>query len=865
MATYGTNIIPSYTSWSMNGSITATTLQLSSSANGAYAQLSYSQSGVTIGNTAQVITSGCTGNWYLIIYFFATDGTKQVAFSIKVPTEAHTFTLQLPSLAVGNLYARVVHRGSSSGTCGLFTFQYEQAAETNAGYIDPSTVSATGSRTFHSLPDGSASVIKLANMYYTREVTIATLAVAFDPRLVSANKSVSIYVEGAAVINYATGVTASHTMDIYVRMYFGDRMLTQRIYTLSRPYEEVEIPISASLHVSVLSAEDIWQNIPLKITVSRGAAATQSNNILAINTQQSFIAATGPLLLNEHRGELSILNTNVSSFANGLMSICPVYPSAGSRWPSGVYYTTPTTPCTVVYMQRTNDYIESDQAAVYPGRIDRVFESTVKKVRIVSVTEIFNIASNEVQVKQGSTRYYVVLTTSNQLQVRNIDNSILYTIATGVVDFDTTLCGLYGVGADETTLYEALFMKRIVGFTVFYTTGSALYVASYPKWNVDVTNLDTTPTLAAMGIYTIDKGNLGTLTQIAVSALYQVAVVVRSDGTSTALGTNFVCWSLQFGLTAHLSTNAIIHARIAIDIPAATTNSAHPTISKINTPRFQVRNSVPDQRTPIVPTAGYNTDVVSVSGTIPLGKMLSTAIGSLSLSYIDHTHAEIEPVGNTYIDSWYEFMREYTHSHLIQIFSTMTTNSHFMPSSAPYTKFVSSTSNYQEEYIVDMLPSGDASYFYFGKSNAYSYSGSSSTSFIAHFIKGLLPRINHFWGIGYPADAYRLSNPSASTLSLDTTNQRYVLLYVDSNEAPINKVQCSISRERMAYSTANTTNVTYYQYCNVGITQYISGDNYSSSSYLTAYISEISPWKNTGLRYPMQNDFYYTGWMPIKL
>ncbi len=296
MAAYGSNVIPNYSSssWTTSGTITKTALQLSSSANNAYAQLSYYQTGVTIGNTALVTTSGCTGNWYLIIYFFASDGTKQIAFSIKIPTTNHTFTLHLPSLAVGNLCARVYHRGTTEDTCGIWTFQYELAAETNTSYSDDETVLAGNSRIFHSLPDGSNKVVKLSNMYYARETTVATLCVAFDTELVSSSKSVSVYVNAAAVINYATGVTASHPMEVYVRLYFGDRMLSQETYTLSRPYEEITIPISATLHASVLEADDLGQNIPLKLTISRGASASQSTILLPLIHNNHLLPQQAP-------------------------------------------------------------------------------------------------------------------------------------------------------------------------------------------------------------------------------------------------------------------------------------------------------------------------------------------------------------------------------------------------------------------------------------------------------------------------------------------------------------------------------------------------------------------------------------------
>lgn len=870
MAAYGSNVIPTYSSsnWSTSGSITKSALQLSSSSNGAYGQLYVTQSGITIGNTALITTSGCTGTWYLVIYFFAADNSKQIAFCHIIPATNHTFVVHLPSLAVGNLCARVVHRGTVSGTCGTWTFQYELAADTNTTPSSDDTITAGNSRVFHSLPDGTNKVVQLSNMYYNREVTVATLCISFDPLIVSEYNSVSIYVSAAAVINYATGVTASNTMPVYIRLYFGDRMLSQEVYTIDRPYEEVSIPISATLHASVLEADDLSQNIPLKLTVSRGVAASQSTNTLAVNTQQSFISATGPILLNEHRGELSILNDNLTSYSNGLMSICPVYPSSGSRWPERLYYTTPSLPCEVIYMQKIDERVTSDQSAVWPEVTIRTFGSNIKKVRIVAVTEIKEIATTARTVSQGTSLYYVVLTTSNQLQFRNFDNSTLFTIATGVVDFDTTLCGLYGDPNDQRTSFNALFMHRIVGFTIFYTTGSALYVAGYPKWNKNVTNLNTAPTLSAMQITQIDKGSLGTFTQIAVSALYQVASVWHSDGASTSLGTDCLCWSLQFGLTAHMSTNAIIYARIAIDIPTSNSYSGNPKVDDSNnTPWYQVRSSVPRaDHSARVPSAGYTSDNTSVSGTIHLGKMITNPCSLSSASFFATDTACLNPIGNTYTDTWYEFRREYVHSKLSMVFTSLGTNanSHFMPSAPAYVKLVKSASNYQEEHLIDMLPSGDAAYFYFGINNAYSYTGSEYTAFVTHFVKGILPRINYFVGSASTDDAYREAIPSA-TLSADSTNKRYSLLYTDTGyNAPSIPVQCCVSGERFANPTSTTSNLSFYQYITRGTTGYIGAASITSS-YLTAYISEISAHYNTGLRYPMQNDFYYTGWMPIKL
>ena len=865
MASYGTNIVPNYSFWSTSGSITKTSSSLTSSENDAYAYYTYVQTNINLGGTARIITPTCTGEWYLVLYFFNNDETDPHSYCMKLPTSGYTFIITLPSISINNIDFRVVHRGTESGTIGTITFQYENTT-TNTAYIDETTLLAGGSRTFRSVSNGRTYQPISVNPYYTREYTVAVLCVTLDEKLNAAEQLVSIYVSGTVTV-------ASFRADsLTLRLYFGDRLLAQNDVTLATEYRDQTFTLDGALHSTYLNSFDLVQNVPIRVTVSLGPSlslAASTTRQIFINTQRSFVTATGPIVLNEVRSSILYYFSNFQYDAS-LMSMCAIYDTHGSRWPGAVYYTSPSLPCKVFSIPSADYEATSDQEAIHYGALIQDFEDTVKKVRIVQVLQIDNVIDPEnVSVKcltSGSDPvwYYVVLTTSNQLQVRNSNNAVLFTIASNVVDFDATSCGLYGQGGSYAGDNALLFMGRIQGFTVFYTTGTALYVASYPKYNVEISSSSYTPTLAGMGIYTITTPTLSSnITAISVSALYQVSTSWRSDGVSTTFGTEYQCTSLYFGISFFTNTVYQYYSRIAIDIPLASDESRRPVVSPTNVLKAHMAATIARY----VDSSDYG-DYSTVTSwnffrngaAYMLGRMVTNNPGNLSHG----SSYGLYSVGNMYMDTFYETHRDFTHSAMSTYVPSWTNAWSTAPSLMPRLP-----QELEDEPFVDsiicMLPSGDVGGLYFGQGNPYSYQYARTSQFFAHFYRGLLPRIPLVSQGTVSADMAHDILPASSTLTYDSSANNIVVTAKDSNIiANIASVQALVTSEAIASTGSYTTNTMpqmYYRYVDINSAAYIVPSNKSSNAaYYNVFISELAPCKNNMYRPPVQDDFIYTGW-----
>lgn len=874
MAVFSSNILPTYPLWSFSGSITQSASSLSSSSNGAYAYWDYVQSNVHLGGLAQITTAGCTGTWYLVLFFFNQDIRDNHSIILRIPQNAHTFTITLPDITVGNLRFRVVHRGTSSGTCGAVTFQYESTSTKNSGYEDADTLIAGGSRTFRSFTTGRTNIPVVADLYYGNEITVATLNIGLDTKLVTLSNAASIFISGAVSFQVQSG----HADTLLARLYFGDRMLSQEEISVSTVYQELTHDISATIHVSSAIWSDLCQNIPLILTISRGQASSATGCKLLINNQQSFISATGPIVLHETRGYVNLSSNVVSSSTPGLLSFCPYYYTQ-ERWPSSIYITLPTTPIVVCRLDYTNSDWVSDQRASVVATVVHTFDSTVKKARVVRVTQTLKVPDpTEVTALSGSSFYYVVLTTSNQLQVRNSSNSTLYTIASGVVDFDTTLCGLYGQNV-STKIFENLFMGGAYGFTVFYTTGSALFVASYPKFDTPYASINTAPTLSASGIYSIEiPSGITNISAINVSALYQVTDCWRSDHVDGAYG----CCGVLFGITFKAGTDWY-YGKVECDIPVGADSSGYPIVvsdgyvikchlvAAIPT-RYQTIYRYDEQGHLVVVHEGrtvYAETVTSInryySGSVqPLGTPITNATANLGY----RTLFGITTVGNTYYDTFWENIREFSCSSLSGYIDGATSEAFFMAAPSMYVKLHSSADIYAvPEYCTDMLASGDAACLYVGIGNPDLSPGSSKSTYYIQFSRGILPRIQYFFeGTDNVNDMLSMYYIIGSTLTHTGSgaNSFYTTQFTEQYSTLASVMQVCLTEEIYpANRNAYTALKTYYGYLKHGQTTYVgTPTGWSSGVYTIGFISDIAPADGNDNRAILQNDLYYNGWTP---
>ena len=869
MAAYGDNILPaSYTSasWSSSGSISREYSTLTSSSSGAYIYLYYN--GVTtIGNTAQITTSGCTGTWYLVLYFYQTGTLEPHSITVHLPTEGSTIIVHLPSVDTGTMYFRIVHRGTSTDTCNSITFRFEKVADVNSSESESSTY--VGPRSLRSFSRGGTDLILNTNDLQMREITVATLNVKFDNKLVGEGGPASIAIISSATVAPITTTGASYLLSLY----FGDRLLTQKRFVLNTLYTYETVTLTASLQAYLLMQSDLVQNIPLKLTI-QSEFGTSSSRTIRLNPNETFVEATGPIVLQEVRGYLLSSSTS-GTYVNNLFSFMPRYASSNPKYPTTIYYTSPTLPCTVYSISQADVEAISDQEASLQVSQIIVFENTVKKVRLVSPTEIYRIwDSSAVTVSSPGLNayYYVVLTTGGQLQVRDMSNTILFTIASGVVDFDTTNCGLYGDSSDHEEPYGTLFMYRIVGFTIFYSTSSALYVAAYPKYNVNVTALDTVPTLADMGIYQITKPTAPyNITALRVSALFQTSVCWWDNGETTTFGSSFQCTSLFFGIALSGTTSSggstyrTYLGRVQVDIPVSYTSNNNCIIASRNTPRFTLvigptatsgsthSSSNPTPALWAVPQYINNSNP-------PLNNIVSTSRGSLAGRNIQRgSYFGLPICGNTYYSGVYNSYMEYATVRLSTYMNTVSSTYIRTYSPTMYTKLEPSKVDGYSETLVDMLPSGDiASLTISLGENLGAYTDVAERVVI--YCRNIMPKIHPFATYVDP-DMFSWHDNTPSTLTRSGTT---VTLVHDEEDTDVNStLQYRLFMDN--WSSSESANNWYSAYSMGNIAESISyyvPTSITSSNWVGLF-TYLSPDSVSGYRSHLRNDFIYTGWVPI--
>jgi len=556
---YSSNILPSFRSWTKSSSsISINNTIATFPTSGTYLSYTYSFGKLAqIGNKARLTMTSCTGKAYVVLYMF--DNQEEPSFAYCVEYKNNTvIDIELPSISVIRLYFRVVAREANISIDGI-SFNFEQVAEINASTPGSSIEALKPTySTFRSTP-----LIHGKSVYdiiLRGETTVATLDVALSPTLAQYKESRETIGQYSSTrqsnrIDISATVAFSrktpHNTDYIIRLYFGDRLLVEK-YLNSESivlYQMHEVSLQSLLFVEDAYPVDVRQNISLKLTVS-------VNNIEQILVSQyafidfghTYISATGPLrslefYANDHE---NISTAYTIDFNN--LSFTPYYEKP-SAMPSEIHYTLPVRSGFIhnrLCKIEPDAYTEALQLTTPTYEVLSVSYS-VAKVRKVFVTETKNIWNPELCTAQSGVEVLIILSTTGTLYCCTSSGVTLFTIATNVKDFDVTLCGLQGeilnynrsVG-DSLSPYSALFMDRIIGFTVFYITESALYICAYPKVGTTL-NISSNSLPSASTIDTIQVQMPSILTEgfyydrIRVSALYYVCACTMNSSSKNNL------------------------------------------------------------------------------------------------------------------------------------------------------------------------------------------------------------------------------------------------------------------------------------------------------------------------------------------
>ena len=550
---YSSNILPAFRSWTKSSSsITINNTVAHFTTSNTYLSYTYSFGKLAqIGNKARITMSSCTGKAYVILYMFDNQTEPSFAYCIEYKNNT-VIDIELPSISVIRLYFRVVAREADIDIDGV-SFNFEQVAEINASTPGSSieTLKPTYSA-FRSTPLVHGNGVYDIRIY--GESTLATLDVALSPTLaqyretrepVGQNSGTrqSNHIEISAAIAFSK--KTSNNTDYIARLYFGDRLLVEK-YLNSESillYQNTEVSLHTLLYVEDAHPVDMRQNISLKLILAvNNIEPNAAGQLVSVDFGHTYISAVGPLRsLEYYAKDEQILTTEYALDFNNL-SFTPYYEKP-SAIPSEIHYTLP---IRSNYIDSRFCEIESD-AYTEALRITRpIYELktvsyNVAKVRKVFVTETKNIWNPEICTAQSGVEVLIILSTAGDLYCCNSAGTTLFTIASNVKDFDVTLCGLQGqildynrsVG-DVLAPYGALFMDRIIGFTVFYITESALYICAYPKvgttLNISSLTLPSASTVDTIQVQMPDMLAEGFyFDRIRVSALYFVCACLMNS------------------------------------------------------------------------------------------------------------------------------------------------------------------------------------------------------------------------------------------------------------------------------------------------------------------------------------------------
>lgn len=544
---YSSNILPAFRSWTKSSSsITVNNTVAHFTTSNTYLSYTYSFGKLAqIGNKARITMSSCTGKAYVILYMFDNQAEPSFAYCAEYKNNT-VIDIELPSISVIRLYFRVVAREADIDIDGI-SFNFEQVAEINASTPGSSieTLKPTYS-TFRSTPLVHGNSV--SDILVSGESTLATLDVALSPTLAQYKEAREVlgqysttkqsnHIEVSSTIAFSKK-TLNNT-DYIARLYFGDRVLVEK-YINSESillYQNTEVSLHTLLYIEDTYPVDMRQNISLKLTLAiNNFEENASSQIVRIDFGHTYISATGPLRSLEFyaKDAFYAVTADYTLDYNNL-SFTPYYEKP-STIPSEIHYTLPIRDEDTfggVCKIEPDAYTEALQITQVTYEVYSLSYEAAK-VRKVFVTETKNIWNPEICTAQSGVEVLIVLTTSGILYCCDNSGAVLFTIASNVKDFDVTLCGLQGqildynrsVG-DVLAPYGALFMDRIIGFTVFYITESALYICAYPKvgTTLNISSL-TLPSASTVDTIQVQMPNMLAagfyFDRIRVSALYFV-------------------------------------------------------------------------------------------------------------------------------------------------------------------------------------------------------------------------------------------------------------------------------------------------------------------------------------------------------
>lgn len=906
---YSSNILPAFRSWTKSSSsITVGGTIAHFTTSGTYLSYTYNFGKLAqIGNKARITMSSCTGKAYVILYMFDNQAEPSFAYCIEYKNNT-AIDIELPSISVIRLYFRVVAREANIDIDGI-SFNFEQVAEINASTPGSSieTMKPTYA-TFRSTPLIHGNSV--AKMAIGEELTVATLDVALSPTLAQyreERESISTYSDTKCSNKIDVNAAVSFSkvsftnVDFMVRLYFGDRLLTEK-YIYSEDiilYQNNAIDLYALLFVEDTHPVDMLQNISLKLTVSINKL---DNNLAAqyitVDFGHSYISASGPLRSLEFYAKDKIDTSLSYSVDFNNLSFMPYYEMA-SKFPTEIHYTLPirTNSIETRYCKVSADaYTEAMQITTPVYNVLSVSYS-IAKVRKVFITETLNVWNPEICTASSGVELLIILSTTGTLYCCNSSATTLFTIATNVKDFDVTPCGLQGeklgtvssIG-DTIAPYPALFMDRVIGFTVFYITESAMYVCAYPKvgTSINISSL-TLPTASTVDTFQIEMPALpesgAYYSRLRVSALYFVnCCTINSENRNNlafglsleiykpaSSGTSSTAWAYNgyIWLSFTVSSLSGYPARLANNNVSAWVNS-------------DMSTSVGALR--------RLTQASNVSeGMLPLNKIVSTA-GAASPATVSQLYPAYWAHGNIYeniMGNSYRIKRQYFDNALANRSGFSSTALASWAPSIFVNAYFSTRTDQLVLFLLDMLPTCRPASIFLGNS-VLPNDTSFDEMYTVKVSLGVMPVVQMYdhsivnsSGSGTPATYSLKTSPasfvisanfSGASASVDTSTQMIKYIQNGSSFDLSNGTNINSGTIQVRLSNPNS-NVRGWrdQYHYYIVSDSTLFHDYAQKTSTERYLFEITTdgtfgqakngWQND--LYLYRNDLKYTGWVPI--
>lgn len=866
--------------------------------------------------------------FYLCLSYKDNSQTERTYYSLlcKASSDPVTVPLVLVSATIDALLISIHSR--QANTIGSISFQFEN---TSTNTVSTSKTAGTREnsfdRTFTSAgylyPANTLYLDFSSKLYYT----VATLDLRLDTDIIKGGGSFVAGVIQSSWLNISIACSISiKTIAPFsgiLMLFFGDRLISQKRFINEFVGCYTDYELRGNLNVAELKDADCVQNIPLKLVLYSNSDSNAVDTCY-INLTNTFISATGPLVLNEYRGKIStsftekpLINASdiafeYKNYSGGHLQeptrLYMMFNAYSDRYFSQAIYDTSLSTENVSFPKiSSRDYERSlvnmtvDTYSISP------IPASTKKFRISFVTEIYDYWSADLCAVKTGTMARIVLTTSNELRLYHPINTTYFVIDTGVTDFDVCQCGIRGTGNTSDTQHndrDGIWERRIFGFTIFYIKSNAVYCAVYPDVNVDraLTQYITQDTVVK---YPVEMpSSITAPTRITVNPLYRTSRLYLAT-TQDGVATHAHFATLFFGVTLYNGTSQYF-GYVGASVPITYVGYDNEEMPKIDTSiddqllfrmykypyyseyTYQDTLTLGMNMLPDVDSGGEQ----AVVGTAHLFTYSKPGSVSLHTNYPSAFDKALPTAGNTYYqaESANYLLYDVDYEAFVKPFNTF-----------PITDIIPDICMFPSAASTKLFtsPTGDIGY-----QTIYKVDKPTNTTQDAYYVKvslGAMPKIHLMFnvvGAGFyvtngngPWDSYMLLDSEAVTFSYTNKNIQYQVVESNLYDKLVNAGATNLSSEmnylkttrwfagRGAYlkiSSLETSssimpgintdrlNKQYYGHiiCEDDIQQF----PVSSSTNRVMWVQPAFTHRNTSNAYRWdisRNDLLYSGWIPI--